>query len=429
MNIGLGNINLNILKKPRNVHNTLHVLILKKCLSDESLLIPMKELRRDVKLNFVEEPVEIIDREVKKLKQNRIPIVKVRWNSKRGPEFTWEHFPVKVTEHLMAWSGTDLKMAKLSIHGIDGGLHDIPSIKSKSGLWFRITRIKDDLLKVNINLPSIFKKRIGNGCDTLFWHDNWLGGSNLKATFPRLFRLETKPSCLVRDQTPSYIPLNTIIAPSTAFASTTTHVAPLNRNLVFKWAWNRPIRSEEELNELSGLCNLVTHLRLTLHEDQWECTVMDSRVFTVKGLRTHIIAMSNNTLSNPTRWNKILPLKINIFSWRTSNTRLPTRLNLDIRGVDLHTIRCPICDDALESEERIFVYCELAKETWRGVVDWWKLSNVNFSNLQDVISLAERPLLQQRAKCFLTPLCNLPFGIYGGSATKWSSIQSGPTST
>ncbi|GJT64481.1 putative reverse transcriptase domain-containing protein [Tanacetum coccineum] len=73
-----------------NVHSTFHVSNLKKCLSDESLVIPMKELRLDDKLNFVEEPVEIMDREVKQLKQSRIPIVKVRWNSKRGPKFTWE---------------------------------------------------------------------------------------------------------------------------------------------------------------------------------------------------------------------------------------------------------------------------------------------------------------------------------------------------
>ncbi|GKC11081.1 putative reverse transcriptase domain-containing protein [Tanacetum coccineum] len=61
-----------------------------KCISDESLIIPMKELRLDDTLNFVEEPVEIMDREVKQLRQSRIPIVKVRWNSKRGPEFMWE---------------------------------------------------------------------------------------------------------------------------------------------------------------------------------------------------------------------------------------------------------------------------------------------------------------------------------------------------
>ncbi|GJZ10379.1 reverse transcriptase domain-containing protein [Tanacetum coccineum] len=73
-----------------NVHSTFHGSNLKKCLSDKSLVIPIKELRLDDKLNFVEEPEEIMDREVKQLKQSRILIVKVRWNSKRGPEFTWE---------------------------------------------------------------------------------------------------------------------------------------------------------------------------------------------------------------------------------------------------------------------------------------------------------------------------------------------------
>nr|GEV22637.1 putative reverse transcriptase domain-containing protein [Tanacetum cinerariifolium] len=74
-----------------NVHNTFHVSNLKKCLSEESLIIPVKELNLDNKLNFVEEPVEIMDREIKQLRQSRIPIIKVRWNSKRGPEYTWEH--------------------------------------------------------------------------------------------------------------------------------------------------------------------------------------------------------------------------------------------------------------------------------------------------------------------------------------------------
>ncbi|GJT97357.1 putative reverse transcriptase domain-containing protein [Tanacetum coccineum] len=73
-----------------NVHSTFHVSNLKKCLSDESLIILIRELRLDDRLNFVEEPIEIMDREVKQLRQSRIPKVKVRWNSKRGPEFIWE---------------------------------------------------------------------------------------------------------------------------------------------------------------------------------------------------------------------------------------------------------------------------------------------------------------------------------------------------
>ncbi|GJT63717.1 putative reverse transcriptase domain-containing protein [Tanacetum coccineum] len=72
------------------VHNTFHVLNLKKCLSDESLVILLEELRVDDKLHFVEEPIEVMDREINQLKRSRIPIIKVRWNSKRGPEFTWE---------------------------------------------------------------------------------------------------------------------------------------------------------------------------------------------------------------------------------------------------------------------------------------------------------------------------------------------------
>ncbi|KAI3783748.1 hypothetical protein L1987_42834 [Smallanthus sonchifolius] len=73
-----------------NVHPTFHVSNLKKCLADENLHIPLDEVHIDEKQHFVEKPVEIMDREVKKLKRSRIPIVKVRWESKRGPEFTWE---------------------------------------------------------------------------------------------------------------------------------------------------------------------------------------------------------------------------------------------------------------------------------------------------------------------------------------------------
>ncbi|GJZ90151.1 hypothetical protein Tco_0662078 [Tanacetum coccineum] len=72
------------------VHNTFHVSNLKKCHADEPLAVPLDGLHFDDKLQFVEEPIEITDREVKRLKRSRIPLVKVRWNSKRGLEFTWE---------------------------------------------------------------------------------------------------------------------------------------------------------------------------------------------------------------------------------------------------------------------------------------------------------------------------------------------------
>ncbi|GJR96182.1 putative reverse transcriptase domain-containing protein [Tanacetum coccineum] len=71
-------------------HDTFHVSNLKKCLADANQHVPLDEIKVDKTLRFVEEPVEIMDREVKSLKRSKIFIVKVRWNSKRGPKFTWE---------------------------------------------------------------------------------------------------------------------------------------------------------------------------------------------------------------------------------------------------------------------------------------------------------------------------------------------------
>ncbi|GKC63943.1 hypothetical protein Tco_1096541 [Tanacetum coccineum] len=61
------------------------------CLADANLHVPLDEIKVDKTLRFVKEPIEIMDRQIKKIKHRKIALVKVRWNSKRGPEFTWEH--------------------------------------------------------------------------------------------------------------------------------------------------------------------------------------------------------------------------------------------------------------------------------------------------------------------------------------------------
>nr|GEZ82548.1 putative reverse transcriptase domain-containing protein [Tanacetum cinerariifolium] len=81
---------LELPKQLSRVQSTFHVSNLKKCLADEPLAIPLDEIQVDDKMHFIEELVEIMDHEVKRLKQSRIPVVKVRWNSRRGPEFTSE---------------------------------------------------------------------------------------------------------------------------------------------------------------------------------------------------------------------------------------------------------------------------------------------------------------------------------------------------
>ncbi|GJY00677.1 putative reverse transcriptase domain-containing protein [Tanacetum coccineum] len=72
------------------VHHSFHVSNMKKCYANEPLVMPLQGIHVDDKLQFVEEPVEIMEHEIKRLKKSRIPLVKVRWNSRRGLEFTWE---------------------------------------------------------------------------------------------------------------------------------------------------------------------------------------------------------------------------------------------------------------------------------------------------------------------------------------------------
>ncbi|GJR23972.1 putative reverse transcriptase domain-containing protein [Tanacetum coccineum] len=72
------------------IHDTFHVSNLKKCLAESDVQVPLEEIEIDENLRFVEEPIEIVERDVKKLKRRRIPLVKVRWNSRQGAEYTWE---------------------------------------------------------------------------------------------------------------------------------------------------------------------------------------------------------------------------------------------------------------------------------------------------------------------------------------------------
>ncbi|GKE55166.1 putative reverse transcriptase domain-containing protein [Tanacetum coccineum] len=80
---------LELLEELKGIHSTFHVSNLKKCLAEGDVVVLREEIQLDDKLHMIEEPVEILDKEVKRLKQSRIPIVKVRWNSQIGPEFTW----------------------------------------------------------------------------------------------------------------------------------------------------------------------------------------------------------------------------------------------------------------------------------------------------------------------------------------------------
>ncbi|PWA60049.1 RNA-directed DNA polymerase, eukaryota, Reverse transcriptase zinc-binding domain protein [Artemisia annua] len=124
----------------------------------------------------------------------------------------------------------------LSIHGQSGDSNTILTLKSKSGTWYHIVSIKNDLLNLGIDMSLIFKKKIGNGNHTRFWMDNWCVVSDRAPTFHQHYATTSAP----------------IATDSSQIGPSASHVG-----LVYNWSWLRPIRSGPDLAELEDLCSLV----------------------------------------------------------------------------------------------------------------------------------------------------------------------------
>ncbi|GJU18202.1 putative ribonuclease H-like domain-containing protein [Tanacetum coccineum] len=149
------------------VHNTFHVSNLKKCYSDDPLVVPLEGLQVDDKLHFVEEPVEIMDREVKQLRRSRVPIVKVRWNSRRGPEFTWERedqFRKKYPHLFTKTAPSSIK--DISIKDLKNQLEE--ALKEKDDLKLKQENFEESLNNLTklINSQISAKDKTGLGYDS-----------------------------------------------------------------------------------------------------------------------------------------------------------------------------------------------------------------------------------------------------------------------
>ncbi|XP_071728522.1 uncharacterized protein [Rutidosis leptorrhynchoides] len=123
------------------------------------------------------------------------------------------------------------------------------------------------------------------------------------------------------------------------------------------------------------LCQ-VLYLR---NSDAWTWTLANNGIFSIKKLTTLIdCATFRSELNLPgTLINKMVPLKIELFIWRARRHRIPVRVELDKREIDLGYIRCPICDDGLEDVDHALFKCKFANEIWLRVFKWWKFDQAN----------------------------------------------------
>ncbi|GJQ94337.1 RNA-directed DNA polymerase, eukaryota [Tanacetum coccineum] len=208
-----------------------------------------------------------------------------------------------------------------------------------------------------------------------------------------------------------------------------------NRALLFKWIWRfflkillgglvsfklcmaimRPFLLASRLydvclggveeEQFSLLGSRTTGISLPNMCDRWFWSLESSGDFSVKSTRICIddIILPKNDV--PTRWVKIIPIKVNIHAWKVFLDKNPTRLNLSLRGMDIPSILCPLCNSAAESTSHIFFSCPLARQVWNKFLRWWEMDSISFDRYEDWLSWLNNTRFPKQLKTFLEGIC------------------------
>ena len=254
-------------------------------------------------------------------------------------------------------------------------------IKSK-GVWSRIVGSINHLHEKNYIRLSSMKRQVNNGATTSFWYDSWADSSPLKSLFPRLFHLAANKDSSVRE----------------------------NWQNGWNLAWVRTSFSGYNASQLVILQNLISSIILNDLEDTWIWS-LGGISFTVRSARCQIDRESLPDQGHSTRWNQIIPKKVNIFVWRASRDRLPSRWNPSRHGIEVNSLNCPICDAGTETSFHTLWACSLASLVWIRVFKWVDLFIPTISCLSDIFIWIDDSTLPGKLKKILEVIC---------SASLWS---------
>ncbi|GKE09180.1 RNA-directed DNA polymerase, eukaryota, reverse transcriptase zinc-binding domain protein, partial [Tanacetum coccineum] len=156
----------------------------------------------------------------------------------------------------------------------------------------------------------------------------------------------------------------------------------------WEWDWVRSItgRVSKEFEDLLGV---LQHVMVSNNcRDRWRWALDNDGDFTVKDLSSLIeekILRSDNG-GQETGWNKLVPKKVNVFVWRDLRGRLPVRVDLDKRGIDLDSVLCPSCNNSVETCAHSLITCDLAMSVWDKIFNWWKVRCVNAFTIDEFFS-------------------------------------------
>ncbi|GJW82873.1 putative RNA-directed DNA polymerase [Tanacetum coccineum] len=163
----------------------------------------------------------------------------------------------------------------------------------------------------------------------------------------------------------------------------------------------RSVRGGVESSQLALLQTYIEGTLLSNMEDRWVWDLNGECVFRVKDVRILLDECFLPKAPTATRWVKYVPIKINVFAWKVFLDRLPTRSNLQHRGVLVSDLLCPLCSSAQEDSSHLFFSCRLATDIVRLVCRWWNLSWTPLGSYADWLNWFNSIRLSSRVKDLL----------------------------
>ncbi|KAD2805669.1 hypothetical protein E3N88_39046 [Mikania micrantha] len=224
----------------------------------------------------------------------------------------------------------------------------IPSKPITTGTWNNIVKIDGALHGRGVNLKILFKGEVGNGHSLKFWTDLWIEEIPLCFKFKQLFKVERTKDCKIKDR-----------------------IQASDESQVLTWEWSCDPVEGQEKDELEAITGLLGSQILTNRMDTWAWLGSKDKLFSVKFLKDRF---SHDTREGfILQWSKWVPTKANILVWRAEMDRLPTRMALRRRNMQISSPTCPICNQEEETSEHLLIACPFANSVWRFISQWCKL--------------------------------------------------------
>ncbi|XP_035841256.1 uncharacterized protein LOC110918839 [Helianthus annuus] len=203
---------------------------------------------------------------------------------------------------------------------------------------------------------------VGDGKQLKFWIDPWLSTEPLKYKFPSLFCLEQDKRCNVADRIPD-----------------------CNGSHAVCWNWKHYPATEMEIEELIQCHRLLSNVSLSKQVDRWVWRQEDGDGYSVKDARNWIKGEVLSVNNSVYQWCKWIPNKCNIFMWRASLNRIPTKDALLHRNIYVENGLCGLCGEVEESVDHLFSGCRFASGMWDAIASWCNIPRFYVFSLSDVL--------------------------------------------